>query len=72
LAPFGFTLCGLISSQHLVIKWHKIIGENTFADANLDHILHKEDRIELSEESIRKRNINTISSLGEVDKKIAF
>lgn len=45
----------IIASQLPVIKWHKVIGEQTLADAILDRILHTAHRIELKGESMRKR-----------------
>lgn len=46
----------IITSQLPVMKWHDIIGENTVADAILDRIVHQAHRVELSGESMRKRN----------------
>ncbi len=46
----------IITAQLPVMKWHEIIGEQTIADAILDRIVHQAHRIELSGESMRKRN----------------
>ncbi len=45
----------LITSQLPVKGWHEVIGERTIADAVLDRIVHNAHRIELSGESLRKR-----------------
>jgi DNA replication protein DnaC len=57
----------IITSQLPVMKWHEIIGENTIADAILDRIVHQAHRIELSGESMRKRNNKSNSSIAEMD-----
>lgn len=46
---------GLITAQVLVKKWHELIGEKTLADAILDRIVHQSIRIELYDESLRKK-----------------
>lgn len=45
----------IIASQLPVAKWYDIIGENTIADALLDRMVHTSYRIELKEESLRKK-----------------
>ncbi len=45
----------LITSQLPVKQWHEVIGEHTIADAILDRIVHNAHRMELSGESLRKR-----------------
>jgi DNA replication protein DnaC len=45
----------LITSQLPIKGWHEVIGELTIADAVLDRIVHNAHRIELSGESLRKR-----------------
>jgi DNA replication protein DnaC len=45
----------IITSQLPVKGWHEVIGERTIADAVLDRIVHNAHRIELSGESLRKR-----------------
>lgn len=45
----------LITSQVPVKNWHGIIGEKTVADAILDRLVHHSLRVELFDESIRKR-----------------
>ncbi|MFN5710737.1 MAG: ATP-binding protein, partial [Bacteroidota bacterium] len=45
----------IITSQVPVCKWYEVIGEKTVADAILDRIIHEAHRIELSGESLRKK-----------------
>jgi hypothetical protein len=45
----------LITSQLPVDRWYDIIGIPTLADAVLDRVVHNAYRIELSGESLRKR-----------------
>jgi DNA replication protein DnaC len=45
----------IITSQLPVRQWHDVIGEQTIADAVLDRIVHNAYRIELSGESLRRR-----------------
>jgi DNA replication protein DnaC len=44
----------IITSQLPISSWHAYINENTIADAILDRIIHKAQRIELLGESLRK------------------
>ena len=37
--------------------WYDIIGEKTIADAILDRIVHQAVRVELTGDSLRKKNI---------------
>lgn len=46
----------IITSQLPISSWHSYINENTIADAILDRIIHKAQRIELMGESLRKNN----------------
>ena len=46
----------LITSQVPVQSWYDVIGEKTIADAIMDRIIHNAHRIELSGESLRKKN----------------
>lgn len=46
----------MIASQIPISKWYDIIGEGTIADAILDRIVHSAHKINLSGESLRKRN----------------
>jgi DNA replication protein DnaC len=48
----------IITSQVPVSKWYEVIGEKTVADAILDRIIHEAHRIELSGESLRKKQEN--------------
>ena len=57
----------IIISQLPVVQWHEIIGENTIADAILDRLVHQAHRIDLSGESMRKRNNKSLLSLVETD-----
>ena len=45
----------LIASQLPVDRWYDIIAIPTLADAVLDRVVHNAYRIELSGESLRKR-----------------
>lgn len=47
----------IITSQIPVKDWYDIIGEKTIADAILDRIVHQAVRVELTEDSLRKKNI---------------
>jgi DNA replication protein DnaC len=53
----------IITSQVPVSKWHEVIGEKTVADAILDRIIHEAHRIELSGESLRKKQENNTQIL---------
>ena len=49
----------IITSQIPVANWHKLIGEETIADAILDRLVHSSHRINLTGDSLRKnRKIN--------------
>jgi len=50
-----------------VLQWHQIIRENAIADAILDRIVHQAHRIDLSGESMRKRNNKSLLSLRETN-----
>jgi DNA replication protein DnaC len=45
----------LITSQIPIGRWHEIIGDPTLGDAILDRVVHRAHRIELTGESLRKR-----------------
>ena len=45
----------MILSQLPTTQWHQSIGDNTLADAILDRVMHNAYRINLKEESMRKR-----------------
>lgn len=47
----------IITSQIPVKDWYDIIGEKTIADAVLDRIVHQAVRVELTGDSLRKKNI---------------
>jgi hypothetical protein len=42
-------------SQILVDRWHAVIGDQTYADAVLDRLVHSAHRLELTGETMRKR-----------------
>ena len=44
----------LLTSQIPVDKWHQVIGDPTYADANLDRLVHNAHRINLDGESLRR------------------
>jgi len=44
----------IIMSQLPVSSWHELIGEATYADAIMDRLIHRSQRIELEGESMRK------------------
>lgn len=49
----------IVCSQIPVSQWHAVIGEGTVADAILDRLVYSSHRIELSSESMRKKqNLN--------------
>jgi DNA replication protein DnaC len=45
----------ILCSQIPVSGWHKLIGEGTIADAILDRVVYSSHRLELSGESLRKK-----------------
>ena len=45
----------IIASQLPVVAWHKMIGEQTIADAILDRLVHTAHRIDIKGESMRKK-----------------
>ena len=45
----------LITSQLPVSQWYEVLEEPTVADAILDRLVHTAHRIELSGESMRKK-----------------
>lgn len=45
----------IITSQVPVAQWHEVIGEKTIADAILDRLIHNAHRLELTGESLRKK-----------------
>ena len=46
----------IVTSQVPVESWHDLIGDPTLADAILDRLVHNAHRLQLSGESLRKRN----------------
>ena len=52
----------LITSQLPLDQWHAALGDRTVADAILDRLVHNAYKLELKEDSIRKRkSINSAS-----------
>ena len=45
----------IITSQVPIEQWYEIIGDPTIADAILDRLIHNAYRIELTGESLRKK-----------------
>lgn len=45
----------IIVSQLPVANWYDVIGDSTVADAILDRLIHTAHRLELSGESMRKK-----------------
>lgn len=52
----------LITSQVPVERWYEIIGDPTLADAILDRVVHNAYRIELTGESLRKRQAEALTA----------
>ena len=50
----------IITSQLPVNEWYDIIGEKTVADAILDRLVHDAHRLEITGESMRRKNIADI------------
>ena len=44
----------ILMSQLPVSEWHELIGEATYADAIMDRLIHRAQRFELEDESMRK------------------
>ena len=47
----------MVTSQVPIKSWYEIIGEKTIADAILDSLIHQSHRIELSGESMKKKEV---------------
>lgn len=52
----------LITSQLPVNLWHEAIGDATLSDAILDRIIHNAHRIEMSGDSMRKKQASDLSN----------
>lgn len=50
----------IITSQLPIAQWYDVIGEQTIADAILDRIVHDAHRLELSGDSLRKKQKNKL------------
>ena len=46
----------LVTSQLPIKNWHDYLGDATIADAILDRLVHNSHKIQLSGESMRKKN----------------
>jgi len=57
----------IVTSQLPVAQWHDVIGEQTVADAILDRIVHDAHRLELTGESLRKRQKQKINESIEIE-----
>lgn len=55
----------LLASQIPVDRWHAVIGDQTYADAILDRLVHNAHRLELTGESMRKRAAVKVSEEAE-------
>jgi len=49
----------IVTSQIPVDTWHDVIGDPTLGDAILDRIVHNAHRLQLTGESMRKKNART-------------
>lgn len=49
----------IVTSQVPVDTWHDVIGDPTLGDAILDRIVHNAHRLQLTGESMRKKNART-------------
>lgn len=52
----------LVASQIPVKEWHTLIGDPTMADAILDRVIHNAHRLELTGDSMRKKNTDLTDS----------
>ena len=48
----------IVTSQLPVDHWHEVIGNPTYADAILDRLVHNAHRIDLTGESLRRKQPN--------------
>jgi len=56
----------LFTSQVPVDLWHEVIGEQTVADAILDRMIHDAHRLQLTGDSLRKRNDDKLNQPQEI------
>ena len=54
-----WTRSTIVTSQLPLSAWHAVIGDPTYADAILDRLVHNAHRIELTGESLRRKNSKT-------------
>lgn len=57
----------ILTSQLPVAQWYDVIGEQTVADAILDRIVHDAHRLDLTGESLRKREKNKNKETIEIE-----
>lgn len=60
----------IITSQVPVGQWHEVIGEKTIADAILDRLIHNAHRLELTGESLRKKQLKNNEEQMEITNEI--
>ena len=60
----------IITSQVPVGEWHEVIGEKTIADAILDRLIHNAHRLELTGESLRKKQSKNNEEQMEITNEI--
>ena len=60
----------IITSQVPVGEWHEVIGEKTIADAILDRLIHNAHRLELTGESLRKKQLKNNEEQMEITNEI--
>ena len=60
----------IITSQVPVGQWHEVIGEKTIADAILDRLIHNAHRLELTGESLRKKQSKNNEEQMEITNEI--
>ena len=60
----------IITSQVPVGQWHEVIGEKTIADAILDRLIHNAHRLELTGESLRKKQLKNNEEQMEINNEI--
>lgn len=57
----------MITSQLPVAQWYDVIGEQTLADAILDRIVHDAHRLELTGESMRRKQAKKYNEMMETE-----
>jgi len=49
--------------QHVIPRWHEVIGDMTLGDAILDRVVHRAHRLELKGASMRKKQAASTANL---------